>query len=300
MIRQLQLANSLGQILDLNADDSLLHDIDGLGLSLNNSYSSLGSSFILSGIGMSQNVLSGKLLLSAISDQSYQAFSDLIDFLNYQPYVLTYTTDAGSWHRDARLKTAAKSELGTSNRLDDDFGIEFMNPWYQLKQATSNSYPVDPSLGTFGKIYGGAQSAYYYDPSYTYIEADQNAAKQKSFLVNNSSKYFDLENGSPCLITVEGPTKNPSWAVLQGSTVVANDGYFLSLVQGQKLIVSSFQESQYARIYNADGSFTNVYQYQDLTKTNFVKVPIGNSSFAFYVDAVAKVTLSWKQEKLAV
>lgn len=435
MTSMFQLANSLGQTVDINTNALRAYTPTGLGIGLINTYGTpIGGSFIKQKSILAQSVFQVYIKFGDVESQSYQSFADFAQFLNYQPYTLTYVTDAGSWFRDANLQGITKTEIGGStigayDHLNETFILEFINPWYQLKQASSNSYPTDPNLGIYGKGYfnafdpsavggrnliiqknwstgwlseqgnvtggisdhtsdfivvesnvsitlteyvtrtiGSSTVAYYdsnkvfisldawdnnfnphntvytipegtayiraslpadsqwklefgsistpwspapedgvpikygylYNPYYVYIEENQNAATQKSFLVQNKSHYFGLQTGSPCLITIEGPVTNPSWKVFVDSKVVASDAYNLTLTAGEKLVISSFPENQYCRLYTADGHYTNVYAYQDPTLTNFVTLPPDDSSVVFYVDSTVKVSLDWKLESLLV
>ncbi|MCX7578217.1 hypothetical protein D0502_02225 [Leuconostoc falkenbergense] len=143
---------------------------------------------------------------------------------------------------------------------------------------------------------------YAYAPYYVYIEANRNTNEQSLPLLNKS-QYFGLQKGSPCIITIGGSptdTLSPSWSVIQNGSIVATDGVLVSISENQKLVVSSYPEDQYARVYNPDGSYADVSQLQDFTKTNFVQIPEGESTVLFYVDNQATVNLTFKEERLLV
>lgn len=140
---------------------------------------------------------------------------------------------------------------------------------------------------------------YAYAPYYVYKESTTNAGEKMMPLVNDS-KYFGVQQGSPCIVTISGATTNPHWTVLQNGITVATDGFTLTLAHNQRLIVSSYPEDQYARVYNPDGSFADVSQLQDFTMTNFVQVPEGESTVLVYVDQDASVNLTFKEERLLV
>ena len=139
------------------------------------------------------------------------------------------------------------------------------------------------------------QSCYY-----VYQESSR-PSNEKVMSLNNKSQYFGLQSGSPSVITVKGPCSvNPTWTVVQKGNVVATDGFVLTLTDNQKLVVSSHPEDQYARLYNPDGSYVDVSQLQDYTKTNFVKIPEGESTILFYLDADSDVNITFKEERLLV
>ena len=141
---------------------------------------------------------------------------------------------------------------------------------------------------------------YAYAPYYVYQESNR-PSNEKVMSLNNKSQYFGLQSGSPSIITVNGPCSvNPTWTVVQNGNVVATDGFVLTLTDNQKLVVSSYPEDQYARLYNPDGSYVDVSQLQDYTKTNFVQIPEGESTVLFYLDANSDVNITFKEERLLV
>lgn len=141
---------------------------------------------------------------------------------------------------------------------------------------------------------------YAYAPYYVYQESSR-PSNEKVMSLNNKSQYFGLQSGSPSIITVKGPCSvNPTWTVVQKGNVIATDGFVLTLTDNQKLVVSSYPEDQYARLYNPDGSYVDVSQLQDYTKTNFVQIPEGESTVLFYLDANSDVNITFKEERLLV
>ncbi|MDY5164530.1 phage baseplate protein [Leuconostoc falkenbergense] len=141
---------------------------------------------------------------------------------------------------------------------------------------------------------------YAYVPYYVYQESNR-PSNEKVMSLNNQSQYFGIQSGSPSVITIKGPCSvNPTWTVVQKGNVVATDGFVLTLTDNQKLVVSSYPEDQYARLYNPDGSFVDVSQLQDYTKTNFVQIPEGESTVLFYLDADSDVNITFKEERLLV
>ncbi|OIK78658.1 hypothetical protein ATX69_09600 [Oenococcus oeni] len=141
--------------------------------------------------------------------------------------------------------------------------------------------------------------SYAYYPYYVYIESDR-SKKEKSIALQNNSQYFDLQHGSPCIVTITGACVNPYWELFQDGQIISTDGFIIELADNQKLIVSSYPESQYARVYNPDGSYADVSQFQDFTRSNFVKIPTGSSTAIFYVDNSAAVSLVYKEERMLV
>ncbi|PDH85296.1 hypothetical protein AO462_03515 [Oenococcus oeni] len=137
--------------------------------------------------------------------------------------------------------------------------------------------------------------------SYYVYEASDQSSSSHAVLLSNNSKYFDMQKGSPCVITITGPTTvNPSWKVIQDGSVVATDGFTLALTDNQKLVVSSYPNNQFARLYNPDGSYVDVSQYQDFSQSNYVLIPEGESTVLFNIDNTAKASIVFKEERLLV
>lgn len=340
MVRKFNLYNARGEIVELLSDKLFALNPTGLGLSLENSYSQYQTYMIRTNSKVTQGSFQTNIVFSQIKSQTYQQFSDFAQFLAYQPYTLEYVIDSGAWKRDAYLKELPKSEAATAGLIDEQFTLEFINNWYNNKTAEYKSYDPDPNLAKYGKEYINqganiaisdtnsivglavvgkailgqteyesvtkAYFAYGYfgehgdnDYYYAYPESVVNSSEKMLPLVNDS-KYFGLQQGSPCIVTITGATINPHWTVIQGGVTVSNDGFTLTLADNQRLIVSSYPEDQYARVYNPDGSFVDVSQLQDFTMTNFVQIPEGESTVLVYVDKDTGVNLTFKEERLLV
>jgi hypothetical protein len=141
----------------------------------------------------------------------------------------------------------------------------------------------------------------YYIYDYVYEEAEDHTAPNY-FEFDNDSEYFGTGQSSPLKVFISAGSnavENPSWNLFVGSQIVQSDRYLLTIPSGYTLEVSSYPEDKYARLYAPDGSYTNVYQQQDLTKTNFVKLPPGASTLVFSVGD-AKIDLEARFEKLLV
>ncbi|HFI0151452.1 TPA: hypothetical protein ACGO3A_002295, partial [Streptococcus suis] len=69
---------------------------------------------------------------------------------------------------------------------------------------------------------------------------------------------------------------------------------------GSKLIVSSNPHEHMAKLVSLDGEESNVYQFQDMTKSNFVTAPIGESTLSFVNVSGAIVSYRLKKEVMLV
>lgn len=299
MVEKFELTNARGISVGINNFKLMSYTPTGLGVKFNNNYNNYQTYFKLTKQSLSQGQFNAKILFGSVVSETFDSFQKFSEFLAYQPYTMTYTSDSGTWNREAMLSEMTKSEIGSSsydpNLLDESFSLEFINNWYNNKTAEYKSYDPDPNLGQYAKIYN-----YTYQPYYVYQESNR-PSNEKVMSLNNKSQYFGLQSGSPSIITVKGPCSvNPTWTVVQKGNVVATDGFVLTLTDNQKLVVSSYPEDQYARLYNPDSSYVDVSQLQDYTKTNFVQIPEGESTVLFYLDADSDVNITFKEERLLV
>lgn len=300
MIRKFVLINDNGERLQLNDLDTFGHSPEGLGLSFTHEYYGANGNFIPNGSGVEQQTFTIQVLLGAEDGRHYERFSELAGFLNYPPYAIEYTTDAGSWLRDAQLKSMDKSELNEWSVIDSKLEFEFFTPWYRWIIGGSNVTESDGQKR--GKIYlNNTESTNrgYYTYGYTYGNDIDNTSGDGYFTITNSSQYFGVSTGSPVEISIHGPAGNPNWDVFQDSKLIQSDGFFLSVPDGYTLIVSSVPQNQRAVMIGPNNEVVNVYQSQDLTKSNFITVPRGQSTI--YIESGGS-DFSWRvrEERLVV
>lgn len=135
---------------------------------------------------------------------------------------------------------------------------------------------------------------------YVYLESVDKST-EKAITLDNNSEYFDTQSGSPSIVTILGPCSvNPSWKVIQAGAIVGTAKFNITLADNQQLIVSSYPEDQYARVYNPDRSWSDVSQLEDFTQVNYVKIPSGNSTLLAYLDKKAGISVTFKEERLIV
>ena len=145
-------------------------------------------------------------------------------------------------------------------------------------------------------FYSGKPSNNYYVYPYVY-ESDYNG-KSGVFQIENKSVYIGSAKGSPVEITVHGPCTNPYWEILDGSKVLQSDGYNVDVPDGYKLVVSSVVQKQRVKLIAPDGTISDVYQQQDLSKSNFVTIPEGHVTLAFH--NVGDVSFNYREEYITV
>lgn len=135
---------------------------------------------------------------------------------------------------------------------------------------------------------------------YVYIESNANS-RERAITLENRSEYWGTQDGSPALVEIVGPSAvNPEWKLVQDGQLVADAKFLVTLADNQRLVVSSYPEDMYARVYNSDGTFSDVSQYADFTKANFIRVPSGTSTFLAMMDKLATLNVMFKEERLLV
>lgn len=324
MIRQFKLYNSVGDTIDfLNNLDFFGVNPEGLGVSFSNSFYGANANFNLSSQMLNQGQFKIQILFGAETLESYQRYSEFINVLNKPPFTLEYETIVGKWHRDCELSELSKGEIGESNILIEDFILDFTTPFYK---EIAEKIEIQPEQLNDGKIYVETpikivtqpehhhEYDYEYDfvygvpikkkdgvihaYSYDYVYEDYHNGSDGVFTINNESRYLNSSIGSPIEIEVEGPCENPYWQIKKGSRIIQEDGFFLTIPEGFKLVVSSIPQEQRAVIVAPDGTESNVYQQQDLSKSNFVTIPTGQSQLLFF--NCTKVAFKYREESVVV
>lgn len=300
MIRKFVLINSNGSRLNLNDLNSFGYSPEGLGVSFTNEYYGANGNFIPNSVGVDRQDFTIHVLLGAENGSSYQEFTKLVEFLNYPPYAIEYSTDSGTWLRDSQLKSLPKTELNEWNVLDQKLEFEFFTPWYRWIIGGNNNEDNDSQ--NRGKIYlnsGSDNNKGFYTYGYVYGQSHDNTSGDGYFTIKNESQYFNSSNGSPTEIKIIGPAVNPHWEIYNGTQLIQSDGYFINVPEGYELIVSSIPQNQRAVLVGPTGDIESAYQSQDLTRSNFVTIPVGQVT-VFIDSGGSKYEWRVREERLVV
>ncbi|HFU4025586.1 TPA: phage distal tail protein domain-containing protein [Streptococcus suis] len=292
MVRNFKLINARGDVLDLMQFGHFGYAPKGLGIELSNEYSQSDADFLFNSLKLAQGELNLSVAFGLHANDAYRRFYESVSFFNYQPLSLSYATDGMREHfRDCRLKSLSKTELQKGRILDEELVLEFTSPWYRWEEGERFVYT--DQIGD-GKVYG-----YGYD----YVYEENLSEHDIFFVIQNDSLYFGIKESSPVEIVIEAVQSaivNPSWEVHAGGRVVQSDGYRLTIPVGYRLVVSSNPQDVKAVLVSPEGESENVYQYQDMTKTNFVTVPIGKSFLFFQNIRGANVRYTLRKEAVLV
>ena len=207
-------------------------------------------------------------------------------------------SDLGITSSSSSFKTAAISFVVPE---DGVFSLKLINQNLSTL-GTMSTYFREPMLirGEVSDMpsdfYSGKPSNNYYAYPYIY-ESDYNG-KSGFFQIENNSVYIGSAKGSPVEITVHGPCTNPYWELLDGSKVLQSDGYNIDVPEGYRLVVSSVVQKQRVKLIAPDGTISDVYQQQDLSRSNFVTIPEGHVTLAFH--NVGDVSFNYREEYITV
>ena len=207
-------------------------------------------------------------------------------------------SDLGITASSSSFKTAAISFVVPE---DGVFSLKLINQNLSTL-GTMSTYFREPMLirgdasDMPADFYSGKPSNNYYAYPYIY-ESDYNG-KSGVFQIENNSVYIGSAKGSPVEITVHGPCTNPYWEILDGSKVLQSDGYNIDVPEGYRLVVSSVVQKHRVKLIAPDGTISDVYQQQDLSRSNLIAIPEGHVTLAFH--NVGDVSFKYREEYITV
>lgn len=292
MKRIFKLTNSVGREYGLNQENGVLAiDPQGLGVEFSNAFTQANANFRNDKVDLNQNEIPFSLLFGTRKkDEAYQLYADFIQFLNSPPFILFYTTEAGEYQRECVLKKLSKTEKNFGGgMIKEDFILEATTPWYKIESFRRKAISKKKD---FGKVYN-----YQYNYRYNIDEL----SAQNSITINNQSIYLSIDETymSPIQIIIKGPTTNPAWNIYQNGKIVQSDRIVDVVEEGETLVVSSYIQNMKAMKILKDGTQTNVYPKMDHTKTNFVRLPVGENILVIDV-GLADFNIEWREEKVIV
>ena len=207
-------------------------------------------------------------------------------------------SDFGITASSSGFKTAAISFVVPG---DGVFSLKLINQNLSTL-GTMSTYFREPMLirGEVSDMpsdfYSGKPSNNYY--AYPYVYESEYNGESGVFQIENNSVYIGSAKGSPVEITVHGPCTNPYWEILDGSKLLQSDGYNIDVPDGYKLVVSSVVQKQRVKLIAPDGTISDVYQQQDLSRSNFITIPEGHVELAFH--NVGDVSFKYREEYITV
>jgi len=134
---------------------------------------------------------------------------------------------------------------------------------------------------------------------YVYKESPHKNS-ERAILLENNSEYFNTQQYSPTLVTIKGPCENPSWKIIKDGNILSSALFNITIKNTEKLIISSYPENQYARLYDINGNFKNVIQFSDFSQSTFMGIPLGTSVVLAYIQDSSYFDITFREERLVV
>jgi|GEM_PF-2556506 len=136
-----------------------------------------------------------------------------------------------------------------------------------------------------------------------YVYEEDFVRPRNFFVINNDSIYLDVSDGAPFEIVITATDEeihNPEWHLFDGTDELQSDRYFIDIPARYSLIVSSDPHNQRVELASNTGVVNNVYQTQDMTKTNFIRIPSGRYSLILVNMDTSNVRWRVKKEWVVV
>lgn len=262
MIREFLLINKNGETYDLNDLSSFLSEPDNLGVEIETEYEQVGNQYIEIGESIEQKKPSGDIVFSG-----YKEFFDFARFAEKKPLKLRYTTDAGQYFIDVKLKKLEKGEVGEEG-LVCKMELESYGTYYKaVEERSANTHE--------GKVYTYTYPYYYSD-----------------FLSGTVTIQSDTENESPAKITILGPCVNPAWTHLVNGSIHSRGKMNLELDADRKLVVDTTEIPWSIREYDLDNNFiADRYEDSDFSTERFVQLKSGKNQLVFSNQGVGEIRI---------
>lgn len=252
-VRKFKLINANGVEWDLMRRDGFLYEPEGLGVSKDNEYMRIGSTYELV-----QRLSAQKQVSFTMVFASYAVYKSFADFIVYTPLKLAYNPGAEWSYIDGEITALGKTEINPNTfRLECGGTFTATSLWYIPKAAQKTSDDVE--------------NPKRYDYGYDYTYADELNGYIR--VMNNASE------DSPAKISIMGAISNPAWYVSVNNDVIASGSVTADIPEDHKLVVNSkdgfLEVSEYVAATNE--YVRNLYQATDFSKETFVMFPPGNS-----------------------
>lgn len=313
MVRQFKLKNAEGEIYNLYDSEHFGYNPDNLGISLTNSLVQSGANFLLVNTALNHQQFQINVIFGGeeLKDQ-YPKHRALLQFLDKTPLTLVYKRPGvDEMNRDIALAQLPLSEIKEPFLIDSQLTFDFLSPWYRYVLFASTA--EQEFVPDTGKIYAfdmaNGEQCYTYSPmrvpathsevqGYVY---DIKGRVGTQIHITNNSIYLDTQETSPLIIEISAPIETLASPIemelYQNNELIQNDAYFTTLNKGEKLVITTGFRNQTATKINKSGKGVPVYFEQDLTKSNFITAPIGESTFICKSDN-ANIKIWLKEEVL--
>ena len=261
MIRKFKLKNEYGAEYDLNDKSHFLIKPEGLGFSLEKSYTRISSTWVNNFLRDSQNEIRGEIIFTSNSP-----YKELKKFLKYafssEKLTMVYITDAGEYLRDVDLTELDKSEMD-NGVLSCPVTFTAKSLWYQ---SVINRIIIDLTTADIVR----------YPYRFPSRFADYSGGEAELF--NDSSIP------APFTVLFEGPVINPTITITKGSEIL-KVRIKADASRGDAIRYSSIDGDLYCELIKENGEVKNLVSGLDINNENFFKIPCGASNLRVESDS---------------
>ncbi len=255
------LKNELGKRCEINDLRNTVFNLKSdLGIEKQIEYVRVGSNFIKSKEEIVQKVISGELRCIKNAEEKYAEIERFIRNSNKITFVNIRKNEEFLIDVDY-TKLGRKEERGSIILSELSFACK--NNWYKNKDI---NYVIDTSDTIFG-----------FPIDFENMRFGKGSIDD---LVINNVGYED----APFSILVYGPLINPKIELLDEDKVIFNLNLDLQLEEYESIEYNTKDEDLYIRKINKDGSKENLFDFLDINKNNFFKIPNGTYKLKIIAD----------------
>ena len=263
MIRQFVLINRDGESYDLNDLSSFLQDPDDLGTEVETEYEQVGNQYIEIEESIEQKNPSGEIVF-----EGYQEFYAFARFAEKKPIKMQYTTTAGTYYLDVKLKKLEKREITEEGRVCG-LELESYGTYYRAVDVRNTSLRE-------GKVYTYTYPYHYSD-----------------FLSGTVTIVSDSEQECPVRVTIFGPCVNPSWAQMVNGETYRRGKVNVELDADRKLVVDTMEIPWSIREYDMNNNLiADRYEDSDFTTERFLLLKNGNNRLVFTHEGIGEMKIT--------
>ena len=245
-MRKLYLTNDSGISFELR-NDVLISSIEGLGILNENTYFKYGTKYEKFSTTMPQT----QIVLGLVFIKGYSGFLDFVEFIKKSKKLRLFYSTVDEKYCNVEVNELTKSQL-EFGVLKSTLRLDRLSKW--LKKVDME---IDVKESNDSKVY-----------QHTYPFIYQASSNGRIRVINNGHCEAEV------IIKIIGNVKDPELQVIQFGKVIQT---LRLLISGHGIYeVSSISSDSFIK---KDGS--NIYEHQDFTCTNFIRIPLGEVEMFF-------------------
>lgn len=288
MVRKFYIINGNGERFDLNTRHALLHN-PKFSLELSNEYNEYTVSRRANKQSVSNGEFTGQVAFKTYKNNqtneivsAYTQRQSFIKHMTKTPLHLEYWNDNGVWLKDIKFKKYELDEMKYVNGLDNEISFEELTPFYRY--VTSEDFePLD--VGVHGKTFwvdNNGTNGGYYTYAYTFGRSSIQTSDNDIIYTDTSDTLLDNKFVGQIELILQPTSSKVTLSNSVSGITVSEDGFNLPStmnLSNYTMKYTTFDESVNAVLVSSlGGSEISAYQYQDMTKSNYVNFKIGETN----------------------